>query len=68
MKNIKKSEKYEALGFVEALISIMVVGASAIVLMQIAATTMQKMIQGVKSAYSAAAAGRYDGSARLMPQ
>lgn len=45
MKNIKKSEKYEALGFVEALISIMVVGASAIVLMQIAATTMQKMIQ-----------------------
>lgn len=45
MKNIRKTEKYDALGFVEALISIMVVGTSAIVLMQIAVNTMQKMIQ-----------------------
>ncbi|MGI5897940.1 MAG: hypothetical protein ACOX6Q_02160 [Candidatus Dojkabacteria bacterium] len=43
-KNVK-TNKYEAMGFVEALIAIMVVGISAVVLMQIAANTMQSMIQ-----------------------
>jgi len=37
--------KYEGMGFVEALIAIMVVGASSVVLMQIATRTMQDMIQ-----------------------
>lgn len=37
--------KYEALGFVEALIAIMVVGASSVVLMQIAVNTMKGVIQ-----------------------
>ncbi len=37
--------KYEALGFVEALIAIMVVGISSVVLMQIAVGTMQSMVQ-----------------------
>lgn len=36
---------YEALGFVEALIAIMVVGISSVVLMQIAVNTMQNTIQ-----------------------
>ncbi len=44
MKNIMK-EKYEGMGFVEALISIMVVGVSSIVLMQIASQTLQEMMQ-----------------------
>jgi hypothetical protein len=38
-------QKYEGMGFVEALIAIMVVGASSVVLMQIAANTLQDMIQ-----------------------
>jgi hypothetical protein len=46
MKKIQK--KYEALGFVEALIAIMVVGASSVVLMQIAVNTMQGVIQNEK--------------------
>ncbi len=37
--------KYEALGFVEALVAIMVVGISSVVLMQIAVNTMQNTIQ-----------------------
>lgn len=44
MKRIS-SKKYEAMGFVEALISIMVVGASSVVLMQIASQTLQEMMQ-----------------------
>jgi len=44
MKTILKSQ-YEGMGFVEALIAIMVVGASSVVLMQIAARTLQGMIQ-----------------------
>jgi len=44
MKPMFKS-KYEGMGFVEALIAIMVVGASSVVLMQIAAHTLQDMIQ-----------------------
>ncbi|HOT60936.1 MAG TPA: hypothetical protein PKW94_01385 [Candidatus Dojkabacteria bacterium] len=40
--------KYEALGFVEALIAIMVVGASSVILMQIAVNTMQGVIQNEK--------------------
>ena len=44
MKNLAKG-KYEAMGFVEALISIMVVGASSVVLMQIASQTLQEMMQ-----------------------
>lgn len=39
------NKKYEAMGFVEALISIMVVGASSVVLMQIASQTLQEMMQ-----------------------
>jgi len=45
-RNLK--EKYEALGFVEALIAIMVVGVSSVVLMQIAVNTMQGVIQNEK--------------------
>lgn len=37
--------KYEGMGFVEALIAIMVVGASSVVLMQIATKTLQDIIQ-----------------------
>lgn len=44
MKNLANG-KYEAMGFVEALISIMVVGASSVVLMQIASQTLQEMMQ-----------------------
>lgn len=40
-----KKTKYEAMGFVEALIAIMVVGISSVVLMQIAVNTMQNTIQ-----------------------
>lgn len=42
---IKLKGKYEGMGFVEALISIMVVGASSVVLMQIASQTLQEMMQ-----------------------
>jgi hypothetical protein len=41
----KKRNFYEALGFVEALIAIMVVGISSVVLMQIAVNTMHNTIQ-----------------------
>lgn len=44
MKNFMK-KKYEGMGFVEALIAIMVVGVSSVVLMQIAAQTLQEMVQ-----------------------
>lgn len=44
MKNRLK-QKYEALGFVEALMAIMVVGISSVVLMQIAVNTIQNTIQ-----------------------
>jgi len=40
-----KNGKYEALGFVEAMIAIMVVGISSVVLMQIAVRTMQSVLQ-----------------------
>lgn len=43
-----RCKTYEALGFVEALIAIMVVGASSVVLMQIAVNTMQGVIQNEK--------------------
>jgi type II secretory pathway pseudopilin PulG len=39
------NQRYEGLGFVEALIAIMVVGISSVVLMQIAVGTMQSMVQ-----------------------
>lgn len=42
---ISSKKKYEGMGFVEALIAIMVVGASSVVLMQIAAQTLQEMMQ-----------------------
>lgn len=42
---ITLDSKYEGMGFVEALIAIMVVGASSVVLMQIATRTLQDMIQ-----------------------
>jgi hypothetical protein len=42
---ITLESKYEGMGFVEALIAIMVVGASSVVLMQIATKTLQDMIQ-----------------------
>ncbi len=42
---IFSKKKYEGMGFVEALIAIMVVGASSVVLMQIAAQTLQEMMQ-----------------------
>ncbi len=45
MRRIIKEKKYEALGFVEALIAIMVVGISSVVLMQIAVNTMHNTIQ-----------------------
>ncbi len=45
MKMKIETSKYEAMGFVEALVAIMVVGISAVVLMEIAANTMQNMIQ-----------------------
>ncbi len=44
MKKVMK-KKYEGMGFVEALIAIMVVGVSSVVLMQIAAQTLQEMMQ-----------------------
>ncbi|NTV79311.1 MAG: hypothetical protein HGA25_09330, partial [Clostridiales bacterium] len=42
---ITLDSKYEGMGFVEALIAIMVVGASSVVLMQIATRTLQDIIQ-----------------------
>lgn len=41
----RSTKKYEALGFIEALIAIMVVGASSVVLMQIASNTLQNLVQ-----------------------
>lgn len=38
-------KKYEAMGFVEALIAIIVVGVASVVLMQIAATTMSDAVE-----------------------
>lgn len=43
MNKLKK--KYESLGFVEALVAIMIVGVSSVVLMEIAVNTMQNTIQ-----------------------
>jgi len=45
MINTSETTKYEGMGFVEALIAIMVVGISSVVLMQMAVGTMQGMIQ-----------------------
>jgi hypothetical protein len=46
MNNNKKIKTtYEALGFVEAMLAIMIVGVSSMVLMQIAVNTMQNIIQ-----------------------
>lgn len=42
---ISIAEKYEGMGFVEALIAIMIVGVSSVVLMQMAVSTMQSMLQ-----------------------
>lgn len=44
MINIENT-KYEGMGFVEALIAIMIVGASSVVLMQMASRTLQDMMQ-----------------------
>lgn len=41
----KKSSKYNAMGFVEALIAIIIVGVSSVVLMQIAANTLKNAMQ-----------------------
>lgn len=45
IKPKEKKKVYEALGFVEALIAIMVVGISSMILMQIAVNTMHSTIQ-----------------------
>lgn len=49
MKNLNKQKNiiktYEALGFVEAMMAIMVIGISSVVLMQIAVNTMQNILQ-----------------------
>lgn len=45
MKKINKNKNYEGMGFVEALIAIMITGISAVVLMQMATNTMQSMVQ-----------------------
>jgi len=42
---LTKNKKYEALGFVESMIAIMVLGMSSIVLMQIAVNVMQDILQ-----------------------
>jgi hypothetical protein len=44
MKTLKK-KTYEALGFVESMLAIMIVGVSSMVLMQIAVNTMQNILQ-----------------------
>lgn len=41
----ENSKKYNAVGFVEALIAIIIVGVSSVVLMQIAANTLKEAIQ-----------------------
>ena len=41
----RKSKNYDAAGFVEALIAIMITGVSSVVLMQLAVNTVQNMIQ-----------------------
>lgn len=38
-------EKYDGMGFMEALIAVAVVGAASVVLMQIASNTMKKLVQ-----------------------
>lgn len=43
--NKKMKKQYDGMGFVEALIAIMVVGASSVVLMQIATNTLKEMMQ-----------------------
>jgi hypothetical protein len=48
MRKMKRNKKYEALGFVEAMLAIMIVGVSSVVLMQIAVNTVQGIIQNEK--------------------
>jgi hypothetical protein len=45
MKKLSKKKTYEALGFVESMLAIMIVGVSSVVLMQIAVNTMQNILQ-----------------------
>ena len=45
---MNRKTRYNALGFVEALIAIMIVGVSSVVLMQIAVNTLQGVIQNEK--------------------
>lgn len=45
IKHKKRKIKYEALGFVESMIAIMIVGISSVVLMQIAVNTMKGIMQ-----------------------
>lgn len=45
MNNLSLNTKYDAVGFVESLIAIMVVGVASVVLMQIAVRATQNMIQ-----------------------
>ncbi len=45
MKVDRKNKKYKALGFVESMIAIMVLGMSSVVLMQIAVNVMQNILQ-----------------------
>lgn len=45
MKNQIKNRKYKALGFVESMIAIMILGMSSVVLMQIAVNVMQDTLQ-----------------------
>ena len=45
MKKRIKNKKYKALGFVESMIAIMVLGMSSVVLMQIAVNVMQNILQ-----------------------
>lgn len=43
--SLKNKEKYDSLGFVEAMIAIMIAGISSVVLMRIAVNTMQSVVQ-----------------------
>lgn len=45
MKVDRKNKKYKALGFVESMIAIMVLGMSSVVLMQISVNVMQNILQ-----------------------
>jgi len=45
MFKYKNMKKYKALGFVESMIAIMVLGMSSVVLMQIAVNVMQDILQ-----------------------